>query len=177
MDHHHILESNLGNPNTPSPADSFTSFPKLPAEVRLKIWSLALPGPRVITIAPDYSSAPEFFDPEHPHSTRYKARACTKPVPALLHCSFESRAVALKSYELSFRTNLQKKPIYFDFRKDSLCMINIPALHSFMRFWLEDSGRGTTAYWAVKAKTLSESKIGTMIVREGPFMKLLLLLF
>jgi hypothetical protein len=174
MDHQHILEGDLENPNIPGPEDKFTLFPELPVELRLKIWSLALPVSRVITIVSDYSSAPEFFDPDHPDRTRYKARACAKPVPALLHCNSESRAVALKTYRLSFRSNLQKKPIYYDFRRDSLCMINVHVLQSFMRFWGKDSD---TSYWTVGGQKKSKSKIGTIIVRGGPSVTIPLLLF
>jgi hypothetical protein len=149
MDHQHVLEGELENPNTSSPADKFTLFLNLPAELRLKIWSLALPSSRAIMIVSDYLSASEFFDPDHPDRTRYKARACAKSVTALLNCNSESRVVALKSYKLSFRSNLQKKPIHFDFKTDSLCMINVEALQSFMRFWATDSGTG---YWTTKAK-------------------------
>jgi hypothetical protein len=44
MDHQHMLEDDLENPNTQSPADNFTLFPRLPTELRLNIWKLALPG-------------------------------------------------------------------------------------------------------------------------------------
>ena len=44
MDHQHVLEGGLESPNIPSPAAKFTLFPKLPAELRLNIWKLALPG-------------------------------------------------------------------------------------------------------------------------------------
>ena len=29
--------------------DEFTPFPKLPMELQLKIWKLAIPGPRVVS--------------------------------------------------------------------------------------------------------------------------------
>jgi hypothetical protein len=80
----------------------------------------------------------------------------------------------LKSYELSFRKNLQKKPIYFNYKTDDLYMIDVYALQSFMRFWVEDS---PTGYRVAKAKKLSNSKIGTIIVRSGLYMAVPLHLF
>jgi 2EXR family len=44
MDNQHMLEGDRESPNIPSPADKFTLFPKLPAEMRLKVWKFALPG-------------------------------------------------------------------------------------------------------------------------------------
>jgi hypothetical protein len=40
-------------PDCTSVCETFTLFPKLPIELRLKIWEEALPGPRIIEIHHD----------------------------------------------------------------------------------------------------------------------------
>lgn len=100
----------------------FHSFPRLPPELRRKIWRHALPSPRTMSvdfIQRSRHSAPE-FEPN-------------QPPPMLLHVCHESREVALENYELVFRS--QNPPgassqgasgaplggFYFDFRGDTLC--------------------------------------------------------
>jgi 2EXR family len=68
----------------------FSSFPMLPAELRLKIWKLALPGPRIVEVCYDGSR-----DSRHEGFIRINT-----PPPAILHASWESRKVALEKYWL-----------------------------------------------------------------------------
>jgi hypothetical protein len=39
--------------------DTFHPFPKLPIEMRLKIWGFALPGPRMVEVCPYDDSCPD----------------------------------------------------------------------------------------------------------------------
>jgi hypothetical protein len=68
----------------------FSLFPKLPAELRLKILKLALPGPRIVEVYYDRA--------RHPWDKSF-IRFNTPP-PAALHANWESRRVALEKYWL-----------------------------------------------------------------------------
>jgi hypothetical protein len=72
----------------------FSLFPKLPAELRLKIWKLALPGPRIVEVYYDRA--------KHPWDENF-IRFNTPP-PAALHANWESRRVALEKYWLRLGT-------------------------------------------------------------------------
>jgi hypothetical protein len=90
--------------------DQFTLFPKLPAELRLKILDMALPGPRVITILPA-SGCP---------TPGYQFGKCDQ-APAHLQVNVEARSTALKTYYLAFDWHtLSHKPKYFQFERDTL---------------------------------------------------------
>ncbi|KAE8448349.1 hypothetical protein EG329_009593 [Mollisiaceae sp. DMI_Dod_QoI] len=95
---------------------SFTNFPELPSELRLKIWEYALPGPRILGVG---------------HKTQYKTiygRAIptifewrtSDPVPSILHACHESREEALKNYRPSFGIPLQQGKNYIDFSKETI---------------------------------------------------------
>lgn len=80
---------------------SFTLFPKLPTELRLRILRFAAQAPRMVQISRE--------------SGCWKAQdKRTKPVPSLLHVSRESRKEILKVYELYFCPY----NIYFNFEYD-----------------------------------------------------------
>jgi hypothetical protein len=71
----------------------FNLFPMVPLELRLKIWKMALPGPRIVEVYLD--------PPENPVTQEYDIyiRVNTPP-PAVMHVNFESRQVALEKYWL-----------------------------------------------------------------------------
>jgi hypothetical protein len=82
----------------------FHHFNKLPLEIRERVWELALPGPRVLTL--DTSRNPGV--PERLFFSRvFKAKN-----PAALSTCKEARAVALRRYRLAFGTS----NVYFDFK-------------------------------------------------------------
>jgi hypothetical protein len=104
----------------------FHLFPRLPPELRRKIWRHALPSPRIMSIdfiQRPHQSIPQ-FEPNH-------------PPPVLLQVCHESREVALENYELAFEAqgpcgssqqaptggtpNPSPRGFYFDFRTDTLC--------------------------------------------------------
>jgi len=101
-------------PPVSEPRSQFTIFPTLPAELRLKIWEFALPGPRVVEIkAPDC-----IFLEGDPIASLDFTSACAVPTP--LHVNSEAREVALQHYQLSFATGTFPPRIYFCFERDTL---------------------------------------------------------
>jgi hypothetical protein len=84
----------------------FALFPKLPMELRLKIWKMARPEGRYILL-------------EHSRKRRRAVFSRAK-VPALLHACQESRDIALKWYKLSFGTHSSFGKTYFDAEIDGL---------------------------------------------------------
>ncbi|KAK1761425.1 hypothetical protein QBC47DRAFT_28583 [Echria macrotheca] len=85
-------------PSTTTPTE-FTLFPSLPAELRLKIWEELL-TPRVILI----TCLDSRFLPTK--RAQLSHRPSLPPVPILLHICRESRALALRHYELTFAWKL-----------------------------------------------------------------------
>jgi 2EXR family len=71
------------------PLTEFTLFPKLPAELRVKIWKNALPGPRVIPLCISY----DVFD-----STVHQCRSTSGLIIIRLACH-EALDVVQKSYD------------------------------------------------------------------------------
>jgi hypothetical protein len=104
------------------PAGCFMYFPKLPAELRLKIWKLALPGTRIITL--------KEYQVEIPHielygytdgATIYQLRVrAIASMPVLLYTSRESRGLALEFYTLSLESVLHGRPVYINYQRDAL---------------------------------------------------------
>ncbi|KAL5326749.1 hypothetical protein ACEPPN_004438 [Leptodophora sp. 'Broadleaf-Isolate-01'] len=87
------------------PATEFHIFPKLPAELRFKIWILSLPGPRVVEL----------------HYNALTSRAVSStPAPAALHTSRESHEEALKQYSLLFEDSVLNATVYIDVSIDTL---------------------------------------------------------
>lgn len=85
------------------PAQTFERFPRLPAELRLKIFQYTI-EPRVVNI--EWSR---------------KLRQCvTSNVPTILHVSRESRREGLKIYQPSFNTTAESRaPLYFSVELDT----------------------------------------------------------
>jgi len=94
------------------------SFPKLPPELRVRIWSYNLPGPRIVSIR---CGAPSPSQPSCSSQSR-RSRGCTSPapIPVNLHICHESRTEALKTYTLAFGIARQPGQVYFDFERDVL---------------------------------------------------------
>jgi hypothetical protein len=90
----------------------FTLFPKLPLELRLSIWELALPESRIVTLEPSRSEV------DHRHSLRFGKS--DKP-PVLLQVNHESRSLTLRTYHRFFDSeHLFNRPKYFNNAKDTL---------------------------------------------------------
>ncbi|KAL7795746.1 hypothetical protein V8C37DRAFT_373293 [Trichoderma ceciliae] len=88
--------------------DSFRSFAKLPTELRLKIWELSLPSPRVVSIqcGSNSTSLPEpttlASNLAVPPNNISAGCTSSAPVPVNLHVCAESRFEALQTYRPSF---------------------------------------------------------------------------
>ncbi|KAF7925858.1 hypothetical protein EAE99_005893 [Botrytis elliptica] len=77
--------------------DTFHPFPRIPLELRLKIWRLSFPGPRLTRI---------FFIEGH-----FMSNAT---IPTGLHVCKESRNETLRFYKLCFAAEPSKARIYFN---------------------------------------------------------------
>ncbi|KAE9366645.1 hypothetical protein N431DRAFT_515140 [Stipitochalara longipes BDJ] len=133
--------------NTPGPVvkaagepENFTCFPKLPPELRIKIWCYACSITRNADLWVKWLSYDD-FNCSH-NLPYYWYSSCA--VPAILHANKESRAEGLKHYELSFATNQMVKScrrigveckeypmvvytparIYFTWENDRLCLLD-----------------------------------------------------
>jgi hypothetical protein len=85
----------------------FPLFPKLPIELRLKIWKESH-EPRII----------ELRLPKNYRSNRYDF--VIPKFPAALHVNKEARLESLKDYKMSFKHKQCRRPILFNFSIDTL---------------------------------------------------------
>jgi hypothetical protein len=96
----------------------FTLFGKLPMELRLRIWELAIPDQRIIRI-------------------KYRmlfGNLLDKNMPAIIGVSREARSVAVKYYSgytvLSLKADKQR--FYFNPDRDILCFASSYSMHGFI---------------------------------------------
>ncbi|KAJ8116332.1 hypothetical protein ONZ43_g4467 [Nemania bipapillata] len=106
-------------------ASSFTKFADLPPEIRIKIWQLAMPGPRTVVIKSPHTRSkhtPTSLDDilVHTASDAELAWHSTTQIPALLHVNAEARYEALKHYSLSLGIGKAQPRVYVDFDRDTL---------------------------------------------------------
>jgi hypothetical protein len=115
----------------PERTPTFQLFPYLPAELRLHVWSLAVPPARLLLLQlpmlpeePSWhqllprSLNPSWFRRRKPNYGRPHTFTCHTPPPALLSVNFEARAVALKRYQLAFAPAGGQPKVYIDFERD-----------------------------------------------------------
>lgn len=101
-------------PPSPTSKQAFEFFPFLPDSVRRKIWTFALPGPRVIEI--------QYTNKQHEFRSA---------LPTLLRVNREARSVVLMHYELATASRVHdiesalrcKNLCYVSFEKDTFCPI------------------------------------------------------
>jgi hypothetical protein len=126
MYHHyqHCFLSKVSKMTTPS-TESFTLFPVLPAELRLKVWDMVAEEPNTLEISctPTASYLPDGRWFSH-----------SKP-PTIFRICSESRAVAMAHYDvLTFSPDVVGIPckgdLYINFSVDTLwvCSVRIPSL-------------------------------------------------
>ncbi|KAF3766317.1 hypothetical protein M406DRAFT_256464 [Cryphonectria parasitica EP155] len=112
------------SPSSSSPA-TFPLFPTLPSELRLKIWEQLL-QPRIVIVA--------CFDAQDvaPKRAQLARRRDLRRAPVLLHICAETRALALRHYELAFSwrvPGILAAPrscgprVWFDFSSDALLLL------------------------------------------------------
>jgi hypothetical protein len=96
-----------------SSSPEFHNFSLLPTELRLQIWSLAIPK-RVLTISC-------VKDVETPTKRRYvKSFSTAQPPPSLLTVNRESRSIALLHYNTYFRSTFHPRGIWASFAHDTV---------------------------------------------------------
>jgi len=107
------------------PPKIFHHFPRLPPELRRKIWRYALPAPRIMSV--------DFLQRSPQHNPQFEPN---HPPPMLLQVCHEAREVALENYELVFaarnpagiatavegeKEDRGGAAFHFNFRGDTLC--------------------------------------------------------
>ncbi|KAE9374288.1 hypothetical protein N431DRAFT_455068 [Stipitochalara longipes BDJ] len=97
----------------------FTCFPKLPLEVRRKIWKNVCSVTRVIDLWGRFPF--ETFDGHHGPNAPILYESYARKAPAILHASRESRAIGLEQYSLSFGYNIR------EFDGQASLLVSIPA--------------------------------------------------
>lgn len=109
--------------------DTFTLFPKLAIEIRLKIYRLCFPSPRTVSISRPC--------PYLSHCTKLQARKADRaarrcPFPITLQINHESRKETLENYSILFTKDLLRflgdaksgakdnNVVWFDYKRDRL---------------------------------------------------------
>ena len=114
-----ILSTSSPSAGQPAPGTTeFHQFPKLPLELQLEVWKLAIAEPRVVAIKTTTANSWEKVDGRMERNTNYYLKL-TNTIPATLHTCQISRQEALKTYKPSFQAQIGK-PIYFNGVKDIL---------------------------------------------------------
>jgi hypothetical protein len=114
----------------PFDTNSFACFPRLPTELRLDIWELALPDRR--TVAFGQTSAAEEFSWKPEHLTVHADKT------SLFQTSQESRRIALKTYRLFTFPELVN-PVYLRPKYDIILATSTAALLFITGIFREDS--------------------------------------
>ena len=102
--------------------DTFKLFPKLPIELRLKIWKTAAEEPRVVNVELK-NGHEEFSDWEFGSGGSKDDKnhlVCSTFTPALLHTCHESRVEGLKQYDLLGGRNESDDAIFLNFERDTI---------------------------------------------------------
>ncbi len=74
----------------------FTQFSLLPTELRLKTWSLSMPGPRDVQVLVRRGQ-------KNPSESNRSVLKALCPVPAILHINHEARVEGLKVYKICLK--------------------------------------------------------------------------
>ncbi|KAE9376147.1 hypothetical protein N431DRAFT_543445 [Stipitochalara longipes BDJ] len=99
----------------------FHLFPKLPPEIRRMIWSVSIPGQRVIRVVPHSSSKTMTQESISTYRLIYGAQDFMDHIPTvLLQICKESRTFALERYKPFLGGPWGDLPLYFDFVGDTL---------------------------------------------------------
>lgn len=101
---------------SPQPSSSFTLFPTLLTEIRLKIWQFVLPGPR--TLGLEYNTKPTRINGKT--LSVFTGWASSQPQPIALSICRESRIEALKRYETAFGSPFHPSRTYINFAIDTV---------------------------------------------------------
>ena len=97
-------------------ATTFTHFPDLPFELRLKVWRLITPGPRTVPI--EYRMKYEDFNGKR--ISKFSGWSTGEPVPVILQICHEARFQARKSLQPAFKSFFHEARIYINFDIDTI---------------------------------------------------------
>jgi hypothetical protein len=112
-------------------AITFTLFPDLPFELRLKIWRLIAPGPRTVSV--QYLMKYDNFNGKR--ISKFSGWGSPDPVPIILHICREARVEALKTYQPAFRSYFHEAKTYIDFEVDTILFgAHLDAFHPIDSF-------------------------------------------
>jgi len=133
------MSSSIPAPLSPN-NQTFTVFPELPPELRIKIWRYALPGTRVLKMkARDDPTRPRSIDAHSHLSSRTTVLRATNPMEGLqlLHVSRESHDVVDKVFDIlpaaeNARYLRLQYPLYLHSAVDMLYFDNLPDFVSFV---------------------------------------------
>jgi len=121
----------------------FTCFPKLPPELRNKIWKGACSVPRIIDLwaVPIFGkTGEEFFSENFSRIGPIAYKSHSRQPPAILHTSREARTLGLECYSLEFGDEIKESingvevkmsipaKIYINWKCDIICPM--PAIYS-----------------------------------------------
>jgi hypothetical protein len=131
---------------------SFTCFNHLPFELRLQVWELALPIPKVVEINLSFNKSP----------------FANCPPPALLSVCSESRSVALKQYHASFVSKSFPAGVYIDPHLDTILLLppcratcyTMPNCSECVHFDYGSHLSGYDAEWAKEVRNVAIYSFG-----------------
>lgn len=109
------------------PPTTFHPFPKLPLELRIKIWVFAANEQRTITVQED-----DIWTTCGDNSvlTTRGVKHNAHSVPTVLHTSYEARSAARRHYELYVNPRFKNKGFYINFASDTFAILSCGALLS-----------------------------------------------
>jgi len=122
-------------------------FTGLPAELKLVIWELATPGPRVIYMYTQSSRRPKRAKPSTTYDQKkdigisfLKVQDSHRLIPTLLHVDRFSRAIGLQFYTPIFTKTLRGGGMYFNYEQDTLYfqLNHFMLHHDSIDFWKAD---------------------------------------
>ncbi|KAN0102120.1 hypothetical protein V8E51_012630 [Hyaloscypha variabilis] len=120
-------------------ATSFPQFPKLPAELCLRIWYFAAHVPRTITLRGGHDF---FLHLKHNGHT----------IPAVLHTSHDSRIVALKFYQRYYNIIFTGGGFFINYATDTLLLWDNLTIQALYPEYLFNRG-----YWVKKHTKLEQN--------------------
>ncbi|KAH7399918.1 hypothetical protein BKA64DRAFT_707601 [Cadophora sp. MPI-SDFR-AT-0126] len=110
--------------------DTFTCFPRLPLELRLKIWRAIARLPRAVAMSQCYNSVPEWFDWQVPNIRKqFLLQKIKSRQPAVLQTCRESRAECLGFYHLVFGTTLKLQYCHPHGASRPVAFLHEPTVH------------------------------------------------
>jgi len=148
--------------------EDFTIFPKLPTELQLTVWSLAIQRsrPRIVTIA---SRQPSGLIRGKPLPKRCYALKDDSDLMSLAHTCTQSRALVFNkyNYQFSFAQHLGR-PILFNLIQDTLFMSDLETLTLFFSSAVPAPGVEITAVrrLAIYPSVVDSEELQKVLVRS-----------